>query len=208
MSSTRRWKLRAPAWAIPTTRFCPRRWSAGRPSPSAMCCRATCRSSNASTAGTAAPIPRGRITWASSSTMRCGWANWPSSWPQGQRRLGAAFRSGEAEPLSRTDRLHPGRIINQTNGVTPRRWLRMANRPLSSLITEPSARAGKTDLDRLPALEPHAETRASARPSTRPSARTRWRCRTGSAPRWASVSTRRACSTCRSSASTNTSASF
>ena len=28
-------------------------------------------------------------------------------------------------------RLHPGRIVNQTNGVTPRRWLRMANRPLA-----------------------------------------------------------------------------
>ncbi len=26
--------------------------------------------------------------------------------------------------------LHPERIVNQTNGVTPRRWLRMANQPL------------------------------------------------------------------------------
>ena len=25
--------------------------------------------------------------------------------------------------------LHPGRIINQTNGVTPRRWLKMCEPP-------------------------------------------------------------------------------
>jgi starch phosphorylase len=39
---------------------------------------------------------------------------------QGQRRVGAAFRSGEGQNLfPELDRLHPGRIINQTNGVTP-----------------------------------------------------------------------------------------
>jgi glycogen phosphorylase len=55
------------------------------------------------------------------------------------------------------DRLHPGRIINQTNGVTPRRWLRMANRPLASLITNAIGAGWEDDLDRLKALEPHAE---------------------------------------------------
>jgi glycogen phosphorylase len=53
------------------------------------------------------------------------------------------------------NRLHPGRIINQTNGVTPRRWLRMANRPLSTLITETIGAGWEADLDRLRALEPH-----------------------------------------------------
>jgi starch phosphorylase len=53
--------------------------------------------------------------------------------------------------------LHPGRIINQTNGVTPRRWLRMANRPLSALITETIGTGWEADLDRLRALEPHAD---------------------------------------------------
>ena len=51
--------------------------------------------------------------------------------------------------------LHPGRIINQTNGVTPRRWLRMANRPLSALITKTIGTGWEADLDRLRELEPH-----------------------------------------------------
>jgi len=53
------------------------------------------------------------------------------------------------------NRLHPGRIINQTNGVTPRRWLRMANRPLSGLITQTIGAGWEADLDRLRELEPH-----------------------------------------------------
>jgi starch phosphorylase len=53
--------------------------------------------------------------------------------------------------------LHPGRIINQTNGVTPRRWLRMANRPLSALITRTIGAGWEADLDRLRALEPHVD---------------------------------------------------
>ncbi|MDZ4136264.1 MAG: glycogen/starch/alpha-glucan family phosphorylase, partial [Paracoccaceae bacterium] len=47
------------------------------------------------------------------------------------------------------DKLHPGRIINQTNGVTPRRWLRMANRPLAGLITQTIGEGWESDLDRL-----------------------------------------------------------
>ena len=33
-------------------------------------------------------------------------------------------------------RLYPERFNNKTNGVTPRRWLLHANRPLASLITQ------------------------------------------------------------------------
>ncbi|WP_343078968.1 glycogen/starch/alpha-glucan phosphorylase [Ostreiculturibacter nitratireducens] len=51
--------------------------------------------------------------------------------------------------------LHPGRIINQTNGVTPRRWLRMANPALSSLITETIGEGWEDDADRLTELEAH-----------------------------------------------------
>ena len=54
-------------------------------------------------------------------------------------------------------RLHPGRIVNQTNGVTPRRWLRMANKPLAGLITETIGSGWEADLDRLRGLERHVE---------------------------------------------------
>ncbi len=51
--------------------------------------------------------------------------------------------------------LHPGRIINETNGVTPRRWLKMCNRPLSTLITDSIGAGWEDNLDRLRELEPH-----------------------------------------------------
>ena len=60
------------------------------------------------------------------------------------------------------DRLHPGRIINQTNGVTPRRWLKMANRPLARLITDTIGEGWEDDLDRLRGLEPHVTSHSFA----------------------------------------------
>ncbi len=57
-------------------------------------------------------------------------------------------------------RLHPERIINQTNGVTPRRWLKMCNRPLSGLITDTIGAGWEADLDRLRGLEPAIATAA------------------------------------------------
>jgi glycogen phosphorylase len=53
--------------------------------------------------------------------------------------------------------LHPGRIINQTNGVTPRRWLKMCNRPLAGLITDTIGEGWENDLDRLTGLGKHAD---------------------------------------------------
>ncbi len=53
--------------------------------------------------------------------------------------------------------LHPGRIINQTNGVTPRRWLKMCNRPLAGLITDTIGEGWENDLDRLKGLASHAD---------------------------------------------------
>lgn len=52
-------------------------------------------------------------------------------------------------------RLHPDRIVNQTNGITPRRWLKMANRPLSALITDTIGDGWEADLDKLRGLEAH-----------------------------------------------------
>jgi len=59
-------------------------------------------------------------------------------------------------------KLHPGRIINQTNGVTPRRWLKMCNRPLAGLITRTIGTGWEADLDRLKELEPHVPDAAFA----------------------------------------------
>ncbi len=53
------------------------------------------------------------------------------------------------------DRLHPGRIVNQTNGVTPRRWLKSCNPGLAGLITDTIGDGWEADLERLVELEPH-----------------------------------------------------
>ena len=55
------------------------------------------------------------------------------------------------------DRLFPGRFVNKTNGVTPRRWLNQANPGLARLIDSRIGADWRVDLDRLSALEPHAE---------------------------------------------------
>ncbi|MFD1342495.1 glycogen/starch/alpha-glucan phosphorylase [Litorisediminicola beolgyonensis] len=54
-------------------------------------------------------------------------------------------------------RLHPDRIVNQTNGVTPRRWLLSCNPRLSGLITETIGEGWVDDLERLKELEPSIE---------------------------------------------------
>jgi starch phosphorylase len=54
----------------------------------------------------------------------------------------------------------PERFNNKTNGVTPRRWLQLANPDLSSLITEAIGDGWVTDLDHLQKLVPLAEDSA------------------------------------------------
>ena len=56
------------------------------------------------------------------------------------------------------DIIFPGKIINVTNGVTPRRWLLQVNPALSSLITDTIGSDWITDLDQLKKLIPHAES--------------------------------------------------
>jgi starch phosphorylase len=51
----------------------------------------------------------------------------------------------------------PEKFTNVTNGVTPRRFLRLANPGLSELITETLGTGWLTDLERLAELEPYAE---------------------------------------------------
>lgn len=51
-------------------------------------------------------------------------------------------------------RLFPGRFVNITNGVTPRRWMNQINPGLSSLITESIGKGWLTDLSRLKQMAP------------------------------------------------------
>jgi starch phosphorylase len=52
--------------------------------------------------------------------------------------------------------LWPERFCNKTNGITPRRWLRLCNPQLAALISEHIGEAWVTDLDELRRLEPLA----------------------------------------------------
>ena len=55
------------------------------------------------------------------------------------------------------NRLWPERFNNKTNGVTPRRWLLHANRPLASLITKSIGDGWVRDLNQLKRLELFAD---------------------------------------------------
>jgi starch phosphorylase len=56
--------------------------------------------------------------------------------------------------------LFPDRIVNQTNGVTPRRWLLECNPKLAGLITESIGDGWVGDLEQLAGLAPMAEDAA------------------------------------------------
>ena len=51
----------------------------------------------------------------------------------------------------------PDKFTNVTNGITPRRFVRLANRSLSTLISDSIGKGWVNDLDRLRELEPYAE---------------------------------------------------
>ncbi|MBQ3554411.1 MAG: glycogen/starch/alpha-glucan phosphorylase [Clostridia bacterium] len=55
--------------------------------------------------------------------------------------------------LSDWNRLYPERIINETNGITQRRWLGLANPELSSFVTERIGEGWLTNLEALKGLE-------------------------------------------------------
>jgi len=58
------------------------------------------------------------------------------------------------------DRLYPGKFVNMTNGITPRRWLLQANPELAALVTERIGDAWTHDLSLLKELAPLAEDKA------------------------------------------------
>jgi starch phosphorylase len=51
----------------------------------------------------------------------------------------------------------PGRIVNQTNGITPRRWLHQCNPSLAGLVTETIGDGWIGDLEQIAALAPAAD---------------------------------------------------
>jgi len=51
-------------------------------------------------------------------------------------------------------RLWPDRFTNVTNGVTPRRWLAVANPALASLLDDAIGEGWRRDLEQLQALAP------------------------------------------------------
>ena len=55
--------------------------------------------------------------------------------------------------------IFPERFNNKTNGVTPRRWLRLCNPPLAHTITEAIGNEWITDLSQLSRLKPLADDR-------------------------------------------------
>jgi starch phosphorylase len=59
--------------------------------------------------------------------------------------------------FSELDADYPDRIINQTNGVTPRRWLYSCNPQLSTLITETIGDQWPSQLQQLEGLTVHSE---------------------------------------------------
>ena len=61
------------------------------------------------------------------------------------------------------EKTYPGKIINITNGITPRRWINQANPALAALISEHIGTRWKTDLDELNKLLPLAKDEAFAR---------------------------------------------
>ncbi len=58
------------------------------------------------------------------------------------------------------DRFYPEKIINKTNGITPRRWLHHVNPDLAGLISDHIGSQWVTALDALSALAHHADDKA------------------------------------------------
>ena len=126
----------APGDHLPDQRRVPHR-ACARPTPTTSCGCGGCRSSR---------------------TMRCAW---PTS-----RRLRGVKVNGVAELHSRLLRdkvlpdfsqYWPEKFTNVTNGITPRRFMRLANPSLSQVITAAIGVGWVTNLDRLEGLEPFAE---------------------------------------------------
>ncbi|HEY0210303.1 glycogen phosphorylase [Acerihabitans sp.] len=54
-------------------------------------------------------------------------------------------------------RIYPDKFCNKTNGVTPRRWLALANRPLSAVLDNTIGQMWRTDLSQLEEIKSHTD---------------------------------------------------
>ena len=140
-------------------------------------------------------------------SRQCGWPTWPSSartaptaWPRSTRDL---LRTTVVKDLAE---MFPERFNNKTNGVTPRRWLLLANPDLA----QPDHRGDRRRLDHRPG--PAREARPAGRgrrvPRRLPPGQARGQGplrRLAASRRPGRSSTRTRSSTARSSASTSTS---
>ena len=113
------------------------------------------------TFGRATPgTKRGWQTSASSKKGPFGKSAWPIS-PSSARTAPTAWRRFiraccEAATVKDLAELFPERFNNKTNGVTPRRWLLLANPPLAHAITEAIGDRWIVDLNELRRLKPLA----------------------------------------------------
>ena len=57
------------------------------------------------------------------------------------------------------DGLYPEKIVNQTNGVTPRRWIKLSNPALSKVLTDRIGAGWESDADKLQGLPAHEDDR-------------------------------------------------
>ena len=213
--------------ATPTTRSCPRRWSAGRSACSAACCRGTCRSSTRSTHASC-----DRCASGSPATTTALPADVDHRGRAEQRVRMATLAIVGSHTVNGVAALHteilkhelfrdfyemwPEKFNNKTNGITQRRWLlevqpgagRADHRARSATAGSPTwtSCASSSRFADDAALQRAAGGRSSASNKVELAEhhRTSSTSKRGTA---AHRSTRTRCSTCRSSASTSTSAS-
>ena len=124
---------------------------------------------------------------------RCAWPTWPASaaspstaWPNCTRSCCATIR------CATLPRCIPDRFQNKTNGVSPRRFMKMANPQLCDLITAQDRRRLDQRLERLRELEAFvddAEFRHEWRAVKRTTRRI-WPRSCTRAPAWRSIPTR------------------
>ncbi len=211
-------RSRAGPSPTPTTRCCPRRWSAGR-SPvrprAAAAPRDHLRDQRALPRRGAAALPRRRGARRAAvadrrerRALRAHGAPRLRRQPRDQRRRALHSELLKRDVLRDFHELWPEKFKNKTNGVTPRRWVVLGNPRLASLISDAIGDA----LDHGPGRAAHGSSRWPTTRRSAPRGATIKHDNKGAlAPTCAgapaSRSIRPRCSTCRSSASTSTSAS-